>query len=361
LTGNSFLDKCAYIPGVFLKGLSPGIYRILASFYYPLLGRLMAWRIPSLKRRAPKIVLIGGEEGPDKISTYFALFDLYPVLAIDFDVTLMMRPFIGERHLRKIAETEPDLVLPTFDSGWIQEKLESMGLPLMGSSSAVCRKCFDKAEAKKLAEKAAIRTPGTLALVKRGDELDPSGSLAYPIVVKPRRGGSSQGVSKVEHAGELAAALRAGFRWDEEVMMEEFIRGREYTCTVFGNDLPQTLPVTRKIMKFEQDEFEVKGERVVKNRFPEKTGERFLDDIVERSKELYRFIGCRDMIRIDWKYDDDNGQLYFLEINTLPWIGKKGGNIWESAEAAGSSYEEFIMNLFNDALHRIGKKPDKRQ
>jgi len=356
LTGNSFLDKCAYIPGVFLKGLSPGLYRILASFYYPLLGSLMAWRTPSLTRRAPKIVLIGGEEGPDKISTYFALFDLYPVLAKKFDVTLMMRPAIRERHLRKIAELDPDLVLPSFDSGWVQKRLESMDIPLMGSSSTICRKCFDKFEAKKLAGMAGIRVPGTLAIEKRGDELNPPGSLAYPIVVKPRRGGSSQGVSKVDHAGELAAALKAGFRWDEEVLLEEFIRGREYTCTVFGNDRPQTLPVMRKIMKFELEEFEARGEKVLKHRFPELTGEGCLHEIAEQSKAIYRVIGCRDMVRIDWKYDDEKKRLCFLEINTLPWIGKKGGNIWESAEAAGSSYEGFIMNLFTDALHRIGRK-----
>jgi len=58
------------------------------------------------------------------------------------------------------------------------------------------------------------------------------------------------------------------------------------------------------------------------------------------------------MVRIDWKYNDSERVPYFLEVNTLPWIGKTGGNIVDCAKAAGSSYEEFIINLFRESLNR---------
>jgi hypothetical protein len=65
------------------------------------------------------------------------------------------------------------------------------------------------------------------------------------------------------------------------------------------------------------------------------------------------------MIRVDWKYDPKADKLYMLEINILPWLGRPGGNIEDCAIAAGSSYEEFVLNLFEDALRRTKPMPSR--
>ena len=352
MTGNTHFDKLSAGIGGFLRSSFPGVHYYLASLYYPILGIFLFRRIPAETGRGPKIILVGGEDGPDKISTFCALFDLYPVLAGNFRVELMMCVSFGRRHVRKIGRKRPDLVLLSFDSGEFQEQLAALDVPFMGSGSETCRKCYDKIQAAGLAAGAGNLIAEVFMVVKDGFDSASFEHLRYPLVVKPRRGGSSQGVGKARHSGEMARAVKSALKWDSEVIVEEFIPGREFTCTVYGNEHPKTLPVNRKIMKFEEEEMAARGEKVLKNRFPVESGEAFLDEIKRRSTEIYQLFGCRDMIRIDWKYDDSAEKLYFLEINALPWIGKTGGNIKDCAEAAGSSYEEFIMNLFNDALRR---------
>ena len=352
----TLIDESAEFIGRFMHRNFPGMFYYLASMYHPLRAIFFIRKYPVKSKDGPKIILVGGEDGPDKLSTYHALYDLYPVLVDNFRVELMMCVSFRKWHIERIAEKKPDLVLLSFDSGEFQEQFEVLGVPIMGSSSAVCRKCYDKIKAGELAAEAGNLTAEVFLLLKDKFDRASYGKFKYPLVVKPRHGGSSQGVSKVNHPGELKRAVKKALKWDREVIIEKFIDGKEFTCTVYGNDHPETLPVNRKIMKFEQEEMESRGERILKTRFPVDSGEVFLDEIRRRSKEIYQLFGCRDMARIDWKYDDGNSNLYFLEINTLPWIGKNGGNIKDCAELAGFSYEGFIMNLFRESLRRISSQ-----
>jgi len=151
---------------------------------------------------------------------------------------------------------------------------------------------------------------------------------------------------------QLRKAIRGALAWDTEALVEEFARGKEFTCTVYGNDVPATLPLNRKIMDFERREIEASGGTVERSRFPVLSDEPFVSEIHEQSKMIYSALQCRDMIRIDWKWDAPTQALRMLEINSMPWMGRTEGNIEECAMAAGSSYESFLVDLFKDSLHR---------
>jgi D-alanine-D-alanine ligase len=176
--------------------------------------------------------------------------------------------------------------------------------------------------------------------------------LDFPLVVKPRRASRSRGLSLVSSVKKLRKAIRRALEWDTEALVEEFARGKEFTCTVYGNDVPATLPLNRKIMDFERREIEASGGTVRQSRFPVLSDEPFVSQIHEQSKMIYSTLQCRDMIRIDWKWDEPTQALRLLEINSLPWMGRTEGNIEECAIAVGSSYEIFLVELFRASLRR---------
>lgn len=288
----------------------------------------------------------------DKLSVYKPVYAVYKTLRQHFNVHLSVHRSFNERHARRIAQMRPDLVLLSFDSGVFQQIFEHYRIPLMGSLSQTCMTCYDKVGAKEIVRRHGIATAPWISVRKGEPMQNILDKLRFPLVIKPRRAGSSKGLSKVQSPKELEKAIRKALKWDTEVIAEAYISGREYTCTVYGNENPQTLPLNRKIMRFEREELEARGEKILKSRYPVISDEPFVEEIHELSKRIYAIFHCRDMIRIDWKYDDAARLLYFIEVNILPWIGRNGGNIEDCARAAGSSYDEFIINLFKDALRR---------
>lgn len=341
-----------------LRTISPRLHYWVASLYQPIKALFFLRRHPRAVTGGPLIVLVAGEDGPDKLGVYSPVYTVYKTLRTYFNVELSVHASFGERHVRRVVQMKPDLVLLSSDSGRWQQAFERYLVPLMGSPSHVCRLCYDKAIAKEAVCELGIATTPWV-VVRKGQSVEGiSEHLRFPLIVKPRHGGSSRGISKVVSPKDLRRAIRKAFRWDTEALAEEYASGREYTCTVYGNDTPETLPLNRKIMQFEREEMEARGEKVLKSRFPVTSDEPFVAEIHARSKDIYAAFQCKDMIRIDWKYDHATQVLCFLEINTLPWIGTTGGNIEDCARAAGSSYEEFIVQLFRDSLrrHRVLKE-----
>jgi D-alanine-D-alanine ligase len=322
------------------------------SLYQPIKAHFFLRRYPKAVTTGPRIVLVTGEDGPDKLHVYAPVYTVYKTLRPYFNVELSVHASFNARHVRRIVQMRPDLVLLSSGIGRWQQLLEQYQVPLMGSSSHTCKLCYDKVAAKQMVRSLAITTMPWV-VVRKGESIEgiPE-QLRFPVVVKPQCGGSSEGVSKVASPKDLRKAIGRALRWDTEAVVEEYATGREYTCTVYGNENPETLPLNRKIMPFERAEMEASGERVFRSRFPVMCDEPFVAAIHARSKDIYTSFQCRDMIRIDWKYDHATQALCFLEINTLPWIGRTGGNIEACARAAGSSYEEFIVRLFRDSLQR---------
>lgn len=335
-----------------LRKLSPRLHYWAVSAYHAVKARQFVRKHPKLIKQGPRIILVSGEDGPDKLSVYCPVYAVYAALRPHFDVELSVHMSFRHRHVRAIEAREPDLVLLSSDSGIWQEAFEKYRIPLVGSPSHVAKRCYDKVTAKEHIESLGIAT-APYGVVRRAEPFDAiTKRLGFPVIVKPRSGGSSEGLSKVDSPKEMRRAIRRAIRWHPEALIEAYVAGKEYTCTVYGNDTPRTLPLNRKIMAFEKAEMETGGERLSASRFPVLLDRPFVSEIRARSVDIYRAFGCRDMIRIDWKCDHERNTLWFLEINTLPWIGRPGGNIEACAESEGSSYDEFIVQLFRDALAR---------
>ncbi len=335
-----------------LQRISPHLHVWVVSTYQPVQAFFFLRKHPKIVSTGPRIVLIAGEDCPDKLGPYTSLYDVYEVLRFHFDVDLRVYRTFRARHAARIVEERPDLVVAASECADWHELYERHGIPVFGSPAAVCKLLFDKVAAKREVQKLGVSTAPWVVVQGGRSIADITAQLRFPLVVKPRRASRSRGLSLVSSVRELRKAISRALEWDTEALVEEFVRGREFTCTVHGNDAPATLPLNRKIMDFERREIEASGGTVRKSRFPVLSDEPFVSRIHEQSMMIYSALQCRDMIRIDWKWDEPTQALRMLEINALPWMGRTGGNIEECAIAAGSSYESFLVDLFKDSLHR---------
>ena len=126
-----------------------------------------------------------------------------------------------------------------------------------------------------------------------------------PLFVKPNNGGSSLGISKVKEAAELDGALLKAFKEDDQVLVEEFISGREFTIGVFkskGTIIP--LPITEIVSKNEFFDFQAKYEGASEEITPAKVEEAVADKVRAAAKKAYEVFNCRGVVRIDFIYDE---------------------------------------------------------
>jgi D-alanine-D-alanine ligase len=175
-------------------------------------------------------------------------------------------------------------------------------------------------------------------------------SLQLPLFVKPNNGGSSLGISKVKQADELIPALEKAFREDEQVLVEECITGREFTIGVFGaEEGVMTLPITEIISSNEFFDYEAKYLGASSEITPAEVGEDIASKIRSRAKDIYRTFRCRGVVRIDFIYDDEKGEPFMLEINTVP--GQSEASIVpQQVRAMGWTLTRFYSEIIRQSL-----------
>jgi D-alanine-D-alanine ligase len=176
-------------------------------------------------------------------------------------------------------------------------------------------------------------------------------SLKLPYFVKPNNGGSSIGMSKVNVIAELPQALTAAFKEDTQVLVEEFIKGREFTIGVYlGKNGIQVLPATEIISSKEFFDFEAKytpgvSEEITPGRMTEE--EKVRVEALVRS--VYNKLNCRGVVRIDYILEEGSGNFYFIEINTVP--GQSENSIIpQQVRATGRSVQDFYTELLDVIL-----------
>ena len=176
-------------------------------------------------------------------------------------------------------------------------------------------------------------------------------SLKLPYFVKPNNGGSSIGMSKVNAAAELHQALTLAFKEDTQVLVEEFIKGREFTIGVYlGKNGVQVLPATEIISSKEFFDFEAKytpgvSEEITPGRMTEE--EKVRVEAVVRT--VYNKLNCRGVVRIDYILEEGSGNFYFIEINTVP--GQSENSIIpQQVRATGRSVQDFYTELLEVVL-----------
>ena len=224
-----------------------------------------------------------------------------------------------------------DVVFPVLhgengEDGTVQGLLRLAGIPFVGPRVAASAVAMDKTLTKLVADHAGV-TQADWQLVRSGDmgsrmekTLDSlEARFRYPVFVKPAGTGSSVGVSKACDREDLRAALLAAGRYDDKVLVEEFIRGREVEVAVMGNDSPVASVCGEIDSGAEFYDYDAKyitdtSVAYIPARIPEDVAETVRDTAVK----IYKAIGCQGLSRVDFFVTWQENKVVFNEINTLP-------------------------------------------
>ena len=176
-------------------------------------------------------------------------------------------------------------------------------------------------------------------------------NLQFPVFVKPNNGGSSIGMSRVNAASdELGIAIEKAFKEDDQVLVEEMIKGREFTVGVFkskGNII--VLSITEIISKKDFFDYEAKYEGASEEVTPAKIDEAIAEKIRNDAKKIYQLFNCHGVVRIDFIYNEEIGEPFMLEINTVP--GQSEASIVpQQVKAIGWSLKEFYAKLIEECF-----------
>ncbi len=165
-------------------------------------------------------------------------------------------------------------------------------------------------------------------------------TLAFPIFVKPNKNGSSYGASKVDSEEQLEAAIIEGFKYDDEVLAETFLAGREVTNGVFThNGKVIALPITEIKTKNSFFDYKAKYEGESREITPAEIGDEWTKKIQETSEKIYQKLSFKGMCRIDYILTDND--CYMLEVNAVPGFSEES-IVPQQARAIGFTLEEFV-------------------
>lgn len=241
------------------------------------------------------------------------------------------------------------------EDGKLQGYFDLMNIPYTSCDAATSALTFNKRYTVAVAAFAGINVAKSLHLFNHTN-IDPAvvgSSLQLPVFVKPNNGGSSIGMSKVNNKEDIAIALEKAFKEDDQVLVEEFISGREFTIGVYKtNGEIKTLPFTEVISKKEFFDFEAKYKGLSEEITPAVVDEAIAEKVRYTAKKVYEVFNCRGVVRIDFIYNEAKGEPYMLEINTVP--GQTAESLVpQQVRAAGMDLNVFYTDLLEEALRKV--------
>jgi D-alanine-D-alanine ligase len=176
-------------------------------------------------------------------------------------------------------------------------------------------------------------------------------NIGFPLFVKPNTHGSSFGVSKVKSKEQLLPAIESAFQFDNEVLVEAFMPGREFSNGVLRiNNEIVVLPVTEIIPDDEFFTYEAKYEGRSKEVTPAEISPAHRTQIQNRTKQIYEALGCKGVVRIDYILVEET--FYLLEVNTIPGISP-ASIVPQQAKDYGWSLGHFFSLLIEEAIKSI--------
>ena len=240
--------------------------------------------------------------------------------------------------------------------------LEFLSIPYTGSDPLTLSLTLDKAMAKRVVMSQNIPTP-RFKKIERMNDLDGL-DLHYPLFIKLCYEGSSKGVrldSKILDPRSLGEKTKSLLEtYGSPVLVEEFVKGPEFTVGVLGNHDPFILGVMQIEIKGNPPEesiysLEIKREWEEKVRYhcPPSIDQNLLKKIEEVALRSYRALECRDVSRVDIRVGEDRTP-YFLEINPLPGLSPVYGDLVIMARSMGWDYARLVKTIFHQALKRYG-------
>lgn len=247
------------------------------------------------------------------------------------------------------------------EDGHVQALLDLTPLAYTGSGVMASSIGMNKSKTYEYVSAAGLKAPEYFVVHKNNYDLAKlvpriENECRFPCVVKPNDSGSSIGVALARSSKELGLALVEAFRHSPAVILQRFIRGREFACGVLGNaEDPQlqVLPVVESMVKDQeifthyQKYFANDTEEIC----PAKIAPKLRDKIMGDSELVHRVLGCDGLSRSDFRYDPQEDKLYFLEINTSP--GHTENSICpQEARSIGITFGRFVLKQIDLAIQK---------
>ena len=261
-------------------------------------------------------------------------------------------------RLTEVMELDVDIIFIGLhgkygEDGRIQGLLDMLQIPYVGSGVLGSAVAMDKAKSKKVLKDSGIRLAKDLVLNKSDDYRSIDLPFGYPVVVKPNSEGSTIGLTIAQNEDELISGIEEAFRFDQTVILEEFISGTEVTVAVMGSKgNVKSLPVVEIVPKNAYYDYESKyAEGGSEHIVPARISPTYTELIQHQSVVAHELLGCETYSRVDYIVPKDGSEPVFLEVNTLP--GMTPTSLFpDAAREIGYSYEKMIENLIQLGLKK---------
>jgi D-alanine-D-alanine ligase len=235
------------------------------------------------------------------------------------------------------------------EDGKLQGYLDLIGIPYNTCDATTSAITMNKAYTKAIVHGIhGLNTAKSIQMHQkdRHDTATIASSLKFPLFIKPNNGGSSVGMSKVYNVGGLQEAIDKAFQEDSQILIEEFIKGREFSIGIARlNGKITVLPATEILTTKDFFDYEAKYTTGVTNEVtPADLPAEKNQEIAEIVTQVYLRLNCRGMVRVDFILLEDTQEFYFIEINTTP--GQSANSlIPQQVRAAGMSVQDFYGQI----------------
>ncbi len=243
------------------------------------------------------------------------------------------------------------------EDGTVQELLEILDLPYTGPGVLACERAWDKVVAKAHFATSGVPTPPAYAFSQDAFRELGAGEaipairdrLGLPLVVKPAKQGSALGISVARDASDVPGAVMSALAYDDRLLIERFVAGRELAVSVIGTADPWALPVVEAIPR-DSDFYDFEARYtpgLTDFEAPARLPDAVAQEAARLALECYRVLGCRGVSRVDMILDADE-QLWVLEVNAIPGMTDTS-LLPKAAEAAGLGFDEVVERILADA------------
>ena len=315
--------------------------------------------VEMLKRRKKIVVVMGGTSTEAEVSrrTGKAILEALQSKGYDAEgMELNPQTFAGD-----IRDSECDIVFNAVhgkygEDGLVQGTLDMLNIPYTGSGTLAAALTMDKITAKRIFNAEGINTPRSLVYRKTAKERGRAvtdnieKALGFPVVVKAPSQGSSIGVYIVETKKALVPAIRAAFEFGEEILVEEFIKGRELTVAVWGNaEHAEAFPVIEITTVSGRYDYESKYTKGASTHIcPAALPDKLTKEVQALAVKAFVTCKCCGVARVDLMLAEDNTP-YVIEVNSVPGMTETS-LVPDAAAAAGIAFPELcerILRLAN--------------
>lgn len=281
------------------------------------------------------------------------LFDIVEVLVTkDKKYHIDNKIFDEDSGIEEIKKREVEVIFPIIhgtygEDGELQGKLEQVGIKFVGSSSNVSSLTIDKNKTNRVLKENGITIPKSKIITKDNNHIS---NFTYPIILKPVDEGSSVDLFKFENEIEFNNKIDSIFKNHEEMLVQEFVKGREFTCGVIKKDSENFPLIATEVVLTKGELFDYAAKYTTggcKEITPAEVDSVTMKRLQDVAVTCHKILGCKSISRTDMILKDDN--IYVLEINTVPGMTKTSF-IPQQAKACGCDMKDLITLLINSAV-----------